>query len=143
MSRQVERSLEGVMGFKLPRIGRAGFRKSVLALTAAASLATVMPQQVMAGGWNPGAAAAFGIIGGLALGAAIANHGQDGYNHPRYYQPHEYQPHYYQHGYGAGGWYHHPHYAYAPPPSSDCYVVRERVWIEGWGWDIRARTVCE
>ena len=125
--------MEGMMGITLTRLGRGGLRKATLALATAATLAVALPPQAMAGGgWDPGAAAAFGVIGGLALGAAISNH--NGYGERHYYSAPRY---------GYEGWYHHPHYAYAPPPPDDCYIVRERVWVEGWGWDVRPRRVCE
>ncbi len=77
------------------------------------------------GGWSPGAAAAVGAIGGLALGAALAA--------PR--------PAY---GYGYG--YPATVYESAPvyvEPGPTCYVTRRRVWVPGWGWEIRRRRVCE
>ena len=64
------------------------------------------------GGWNPGAAAAAGVIGGLALGALAA------------------QPSY---GYGA------PVYASPPPydygygyPADECFYQRQVVY-DSWG----------
>ncbi len=72
-------------------------------------------------GPSPGAAAAAGAIGGLALGAALAA------PRPIYAPP--------------------PLYAYprpvyvAPPP--ECYVTRHRVWVPGWGWEVRRERVCE
>jgi len=124
------------MSFKVLR-----FKSRFIALSFAtlAALSLVAPQQASArGGWDPGAAAAVGIIGGLALGAVIAN--QDRGYAPVYSSG---RPYGYRDGYGyEGGWHHHPHYGWAPLPPDDCYVVRERVWIPGWGWDFRPRTVC-
>ena len=145
--------LEGMMKFKLSSFGHgSALRKATLALVAVATLATAAPQTAMAGGgWDPGAAAAIGIIGGLALGAAISgnghsrveygygngggyrygNRGYSGYsdNGASYYQP----------DYG----YRHRHSNYAwSQPQEDCYVVRQRIWVEGWGWQSRPRTVC-
>lgn len=118
------------MDVTLLRTMGARSRKVVLAMLAAASLVTAAPPSAMAGGgWNPGAAAAVGVIGGLALGAALANH--DTYGEPVYFAP------------GYGHWHHHPRYVYAEPLPDNCYVVRERVWVHGWGWDVRPRTVCE
>ena len=69
-------------------------------------------------GWNPGAAAAVGILGGIAAGAAIASTARPAYAAPRAY--------------------------YAPPPEyGECYVVRKRVWVPGWGWDMREREICD
>ncbi len=119
------------MDFALSRMLGARSRKAVLAVMAGAALATAAPPSAMAqGGWNPGAAAAFGVVGGLALGAALAN--RDGYGEPAYYAPGYY-----------GHWHHHPRYVYAEPLPDNCYVVRERIWVHGWGWDVRPRTICE
>ena len=114
-------------------------RSLAFLLATLAALSLVAPQHASArGGWDPGAAAAVGIIGGLALGAVIAN--QDRGYAPSYSYG---RPYGYRGGYGyESGWHHHPHYGWSPPPPDDCYVVRERVWIPGWGWDIRPRTVC-
>jgi hypothetical protein len=72
-------------------------------------------------GWNPGAAAAVGILGGIVAGAAIASATRPAYAAPPAY--------------------------YAPPPPlpvySECYVVRKRVWVPGWGWDMREREICD
>jgi hypothetical protein len=68
--------------------------------------------------WNPGAAAAVGVIGGMALGAAIAN------ARPVYGPP--------------------PARVYVEEePVERCFVERHRVWVPGWGWEMRRRTVCE
>jgi hypothetical protein len=90
-------------------------------------------------GISPGAAAAVGVVGGLALGAAIAG------SRPAY-------------GYGQPAYgYEQPSYGYAPPPPTyyapqrrvyvrqeqDCFVRRQRVWVEGWGWETRRVRVCE
>ena len=86
---------------------------AALALATAATLST----PASAGwyyrrGWSPGAAAAVGVLGGVAVGAAIAR--------PR------------------------PAPVYlAPPPEAECYVERRRVWVPGWGWEMRRRTICE
>jgi hypothetical protein len=75
------------------------------------------------GGRN--AAAAAGAIGGLAvgtmLGSALAA------PRPAYVAP--------------------PPVYVAPSPvyvePEECYVRRERVWVPGWGWELRRRTICE
>jgi hypothetical protein len=79
--------------------------------------------------FDPGAAAIIGAIGGFALGATVAGAPPAPYYGRPYYRGDEWR------------WHRHPHY-WGPPPE-DCYVVRERVWIEGWGWDVRPRTVCQ
>jgi hypothetical protein len=69
--------------------------------------------------WSPGAAAGVGLLGGVALGAALAA------PRPVYVAP---RP------------------VYVAPPAyaydETCYVRRERVWVPGWGWELRRRTVC-
>ncbi|NBQ40909.1 MAG: hypothetical protein EBU34_14360, partial [Alphaproteobacteria bacterium] len=86
-------------------------RHAALSLATIASLSLAVLQPASArGGWDPGAAAAVGIIGGLALGAALSNHnhgeygGSYGYNQDAGY------------GYGYDHWHHRPHYGRAPPP---------------------------
>src|SRR3954452_18330507 len=67
-------------------------------------------------GWSPGAAAAVGALGRVAVGAAIAPNARPG---PA----------------ARGG---------APPPSAEeCFVERRRVFVPGYGWEMRRRTVCE
>jgi hypothetical protein len=67
-------------------------------------------------GWSPGAAAAVGVLGGLAVGSAIAANARP-VPAPVYVAP--------------------------PPPEAECYVERRRVWVPGWGWELRRATVCE
>ena len=94
-----------------------GMKKLCLAALALATAAT-LSTPASAGwyyrrGWSPGAAAV-GVLGGVAVGAAIAN------ARPR------------------------PAPVYlAPPPEAECYVERRRVWVPGWGWEMRRRTICE
>jgi hypothetical protein len=79
------------------------------------------------GGWNPGAAAAVGAIGGLALGAALAApRPAYGYGYPA--------PVYGAPVYAPG-----PVYA-APPPR--CWIERQQVWVPGWGYQIQRQRVC-
>lgn len=107
---------------------------ALAALTVASTLAAASPasaQYYYRRGWNPGAAAAVGAIGGLALGAAIAG-SRPAYGYPAY-------------GYGAA-----PVYAPAPvygapvyaEPVQHCWIERHRVWVPGWGYDIRRERVC-
>jgi hypothetical protein len=63
------------------------------------------------------------VLGGLAAGAAIASPARP--SAPPYYGP---APAY-----------------YGPPPAAygECYVVHRRVWVPGWGWDVRPREICD
>jgi hypothetical protein len=69
-------------------------------------------------GWSPGAAAAVGVLGGVAVGAAIAANARP-VPAPVYVAP---PP---------------------PPEAEECFVERRRVWVPGYGWEMRRRTVCE
>lgn len=92
-----------------------------LAIGSLAAAAPAEAQGYHRRGWSPGAAAAVGILGGMAAGAAIAS------ARPAYAAPRAY------------------HYA-APTPAADdeeCYVVRRRVWVPGWGWEVQRREICD
>ena len=69
--------------------------------------------------WSPGVAAGVGVLGGFALGSALAA------PRPVYVAP---RPVYVE-----------PAYAY----DETCYVRRERVYVPGWGWELRRRTICD
>lgn len=113
---------------------RGGLAALTLVAVAAAGAAPASAQYYYKkrNGISPGAAAAVGVVGGLALGAAITG------SRPAY-------------GYGQ------PSYGYAPPPPTyyapqrrvyvrqepDCFVRRQRVWVEGWGWETRRVQVCQ
>jgi len=70
---------------------------------------------------SPGAAAAIGVLGGLAVGSAIAAS-----QSPVYVAP---AP------------------VYRAPRrvviEEECFVERRREWVPGWGWQVHKRTVCE
>jgi hypothetical protein len=75
-------------------------------------------------GFNPGAAAAIGVIGGLALGAAIASQPSYGYGHPVPV-------------YGA------PVYAAPPVYDDGCRIIARRRWDPYYGgYVIVRREVC-
>ena len=116
------------------------FRTAIAALTlAGATVAISAPASAQyyyknRGGISPGAAAAVGVVGGLALGAAIAG------SRPAYgvVQPYGYAPPPPP-----------PPAAYYAPPrrvyvqeEPECVVRRQRVWVEGWGWDTRRVRIC-
>jgi hypothetical protein len=94
---------------------------------------------VKRGGWNPGAAAAVGAVGGLALGAAIAN-SRPYYGPAPVYAPPPPPPPVYPaypaYGYGPG------YGGYEPVGTTECTTVTKRIWVPGYGWDYRRSTSC-
>ena len=120
---------------------KSHFTKAVAAIAMAGVLGAALPQEAHADQrWDPGAAAIVGVIGGLALGSALSGGGgrgsvgySYGYAEPRY-----------------DGWRHRHHGYGGPsvsyywgPPRPQCYIVNERVWVHGWGWDIRPVRYCD
>ncbi|MGO4570925.1 hypothetical protein [Microvirga sp. 2TAF3] len=84
---------------------------------------------------SPGAAAAIGVLGGLAVGGAIAASQSPVYAAPVYAPPPPPPPVYAEPA---------PVY-YAPPPpvyEERCFTERFSEWVPGWGWQPRRRTVC-
>jgi hypothetical protein len=86
---------------------------------------------------SPGAAAAIGVLGGLAVGGAIAASQSPVYAAPApvYLAPPpppvyvESEPVYYE----------------PPPPPAyveRCFTERYNQWVPGWGWEQRRRRVC-
>ena len=105
--------------------------KSLIGLAAAASLglaALAVPSTANAGCY--GCAVGAGVLGGVAAGAiigsAIANNPPPP---PGYYAPPPPPPGYYP----AAG------YAQLAP---GCYWGRRRVWVEGYGYQVRTVQVC-
>lgn len=80
---------------------------------------------------SPGAAAALGVLGGLAVGGAIAASQSPAYAAPVYAPPPPPPP---------APVYYEP----APPPVyvERCFTDRYSEWVPGWGWQPRRRTVC-
>ncbi|HZH52052.1 MAG TPA: hypothetical protein VEZ16_09245 [Microvirga sp.] len=80
---------------------------------------------------SPGAAAAIGVLGGLAVGGAIAAAQSPAYAAPApvYVAPPPPAPVY-----------------YAPPPRpvyvERCFTERYSEWVPGWGWETHRRRVC-
>lgn len=112
--------------------------KIIVGLAAAALVASVTLQPAAArDGWSPGAAAAVGVLGGLAAGAAIGS----AVSQPPYYpgRPVGYAPP-------------PPPPGYLPPPprrvyyedeAPACYVKRRRYVDEYGDMIIRRERVCE
>lgn len=111
--------------------------KVIVGLAAAALAASVTLQPAAArDGWSPGAAAAVGVLGGLAAGTAIGSAASQ----PPYYPGRPV-------GYGPP-----PPPAYLPPPprrvyyeddAPACYVKRRRYVDEYGDVIIRRERVCE
>lgn len=104
--------------------------RSVFAALIAVPISISAPIQVQAGGWDPGTAAIVGVIGGLALGSALADH-RHGYG----YDIDPYYP--------RGRVVYYPRHSYYYDDEPSCYRVRERVWVPGYGWDYRRLTLCD
>jgi hypothetical protein len=112
---------------------------AVAALAVVTTLAAVEPAAAR-DRLSPGAAAAIGVLGGLAVGGAIAASQSPAYAAPApvYVAPppppasvyvEEAAPVY-----------------YAPPPRrvyvERCFTERYNEWVPGWGWEQRRRRVC-
>ena len=99
---------------------------ALVALTLAAGVAS--PTEVSARDrLSPGAAAAIGVLGGLAIGGAIAASQAPVYAAPA--------PVYVA-----------PAPIHRPPPvvvEEHCVTERESEYVPGWGWQTRRRTVCD
>jgi hypothetical protein len=94
---------------------------------------------------SPGGAAALGVLGGLAVGAAIGANAQPLPPPPpppvyverapkRVYVETAPKRVYVERA---------PRRVYVEEPAETCVVERERVWVPGWGWEMRRRTVCD
>jgi hypothetical protein len=106
------------------------YRAGVAALVVAASLASATSASAR-DRLSPGAAAALGVLGGLAVGGAIAASQPPVYAAPApvYVEPE-------------------PEYVAPPPPrrrvivERRCYEERANEFVPGWGWQERSRTIC-
>jgi hypothetical protein len=110
-------------------------KRFALLAVVAGSLAGAAVPACARDGLSPGGAAAIGALGGFALGAAIGANAQPlpPPPPPVYVAPA-------------------PRRVYVEParrvyverPAEEtCFVERQRVWVPGWGWEMRRRTVCE
>jgi len=101
---------------------RAG-RLAALALAAALAATSAAARDRL----SPGAAAALGILGGLAVGGAIASSQPPIYASPApvYVEPE-------------------PVYV-APPPVivERCFIERSSEYVPGWGWQRVRRRICD
>jgi hypothetical protein len=118
--------------------------KQLVVLALAAGLLASASAPSSAGDLSPGGAAALGALGGFALGAAVGATAQPLPPPPPravYVEP------------APRRVYVEPKRVYverAPrrvyverPVEETCVVERERVWVPGWGWEVRRRTVCD
>jgi hypothetical protein len=103
---------------------------AIAALTLVAGLAAA-PDSHARDRLSPGAAAAIGVLGGLAVGGAIAASAAPAYAAPApvYMEPA-------------------PVYVAPPPPRrrvyvEHCYTERSSEYVPGWGWQPVRRRVCE
>lgn len=108
---------------------------ALAALALATSLTVANPAQAR-DRLSPGAAAAIGVLGGLAVGGAIAASQGPVYAAPPpvYVAP---APVYVEPA---------PVYVAPPPPrvvQQRCWTERTREYVSGWGWQTHRRTVCE
>lgn len=91
---------------------------------------------------SPGAAAAIGVLGGLAIGGAIAASQSPVYAAPApvYVAPPPPPPVYVE---TEPVYYRRP----APPPPpvfvERCVTERYTEWVPGWGWEQRKRRICD
>jgi hypothetical protein len=102
-----------------PRLSAA-----LVAVTLAAGIAAAPPSYAR-DRLSPGAAAAIGVLGGLAVGGAIAASQAPVYAAPVYVAP---AP------------------VYVAPPvvvEEHCFTERTSEFVPGWGWQTRRRTVCD
>jgi PXPV repeat-containing protein len=116
---------------------------ALAALTVTASLAAANPAAAR-DRLSPGAAAAIGVLGGLAVGGAIAASAPPVYAAPApvYVEPApvyvEPAPVYVEPA---------PRPVYYAPRrpvvvEQRCWVERSRDWVPGWGWQYHRQTVC-
>ena len=97
---------------------------AMVALTLAASVAATTPASAR-DRLSPGAAATIGLLGGLAVGGALAASQGPVYAAPVYVAPA-------------------PVYLPPPPPVVEqCFTERTSEYVPGWGWQTRRRTICE
>jgi hypothetical protein len=112
-------------------------KKLVVLAFVAGSLASASGPASAGDGLSPGGAAALGVLGGLAVGAAIGANAQ---SLPPPPPPPVYVERAPRRVYVERA----PRRVYIERPVEEtCVVQRERVWVPGYGWEHRRRTVCD
>ena len=111
-------------------------KRLVLIAVAAGSLAGASIPASAGDRLSPGGAAALGVLGGVALGAAIGAHAAPPPPPPPPPVVVERAP--------KRVYVERPaRRVYVEEPVETCVVERERVWVPGWGWEVRRRQVCD
>ena len=111
-------------------------KRFVMLAAAAGSLAGAPIPASAGDGLSPGGAAALGALGGFALGAAIGANAAPPPPPPPPPVIVERAP--------KRVYVERPaRRIYVERPVETCVVERERVWVPGWGWEVRRRTVCD
>jgi hypothetical protein len=109
--------------------------KKLIALMLVAGSVASASVPASAGDLSPGGAAALGALGGFALGAAVAANAQPLLPPP----PPVYVERAPRRVYVEPA----PRRVYVERREEECFVERRRVWVPGWGWEMRRQTVCE
>jgi hypothetical protein len=110
-------------------------QKLVLLALVAGSVASAAVPATAGDRLSPGGAVALGALGGLALGAAVAANAQPLPPPP----PPVYVERAPRRVYVEPA----PRRVYVERRDEECFVERRRVWVPGWGWEMRRQTVCE
>jgi hypothetical protein len=111
-------------------------KQLILVAFAAGSLASATAPASAGDRLSPGGAVALGALGGLALGAAIGANAQPLPPPPPPVVVERAPRRVYVEA--------PPRRVYVERPADEtCVVERQRVWVPGWGWEMRRRTVCE
>jgi len=118
------------------------FSGTAAALMLMAGLASVQPAAAR-DRMSPGAAAAVGVLGGLAVGtivgATVAQQPAYAAPAPVYVAPPPPPPRVYVQEPAPVVYHHRPRRVYV----ERCTTERFREWVPGWGWEYRTRQVCD
>jgi hypothetical protein len=101
-------------------------KHTIIALAAAGLVAAAIPSSAQAGCGGCGVAA--GVVGGLAAGAIIGGAIANSQPAPVYVAPPPPPPPRYVEEYDGG---------------PVCHIERQRIWVDGYGWQHRRVRVCD